>query len=154
MRCYLYSTDSTDPALALNETDWLLDPIEGEYDSEFEWDGRGASVPTLGGRVIHDYGMLEADRNIRIAGSDLTEAERDALESKYAAGGEWHFSARAADVTPATVWLVQFRRVPRGFTAVLDAPKFAVGRYHSQPPALGYVGYKYEIVLMVLEKLA
>jgi len=94
MRCYLYSTDSTDPALALNETDWLLDPIEGEYDSEFEWDGRGASVPTLGGRVIHDYGMLEADRNIRIAGSDLTEAERDALESKYAAGGEWHFSAR------------------------------------------------------------
>src|SRR5687767_5454670 len=122
MRFYLYSTDDPDPAAAVDETDWLLDPIEGEYDPEFEWDGRGAAVVTLGGRIVQDYGRSELDRNIRIAGADLTAAERAALDQKYSAiDTEWFFTARAADATPADVWRVQFRRVPRGFSALLDA---------------------------------
>lgn len=155
MRFYLYSTDEPDPAAAADVTDWLLDPREGEYDSEFEWDGRGAAVPTLGGRIVQDYGRNETDRSIRIAGADLTAGERTALIAKYLqVDTEWFFTARAADGTPADIWRVKFRRVPRGFSAVLDAPAFAIGRFYSQPPAADYERYRYEIVLLVLEKLS
>jgi hypothetical protein len=154
MRFYLYSTANPDPAADAGAISFLLDPVEGEYDPDFEWDGRGAVVPTLGGRVIQDYGMVEADRSIRVAGSDLTAEERAAIEALYIQQDtEWHFTARPADDTPAPVWRVQFRRVPRGFTAVLDAPKFAIGRFYSQPPAAGYEQYRYELVLLVVARV-
>jgi hypothetical protein len=154
MRFYLYSTDNTDPALAIDVTEWGLDPIEGEYDPEFEWDGRGASIATLGGRVNQDWGQNEKDRKIRVAGQDLNPSLRAALETKYnAIDAEWHFTARKAAVTPGDVWLVNFRRSPRGFTAVLDGPTFAVGRMYGEPPDPGYERYRYELVLLVGAKL-
>jgi hypothetical protein len=155
MRLYLYATDNVDPALATNVTEWGLDPIEGEYDPQFEWDGRGADIATLGGRVIQDYGLVETDRKIKIAGRDLTQALKTAIESKFATvDGQWHFTARKAAGVAADVWKVQFRRVPRGFTSVLDGPVFAVGRMYAEPPDSGYERYTYEIVLLVVQKVA
>lgn len=113
MRFYLYATDDVDPAEASNVTEWGLEPIEGEYDSEFEWDGRGADIPTLGGRIIQDWGVHEEDRKIRVAGRDLSPTLRAALETKYLAiETEWHFTARKSAAVSADVWKVQFRRVP------------------------------------------
>jgi hypothetical protein len=155
MKFYLYSTDHADPARAADATEWGLDPLEGEYDPEFEWNGRGADIPTLGGLVIQDYGVIEKDRKIRVAGRDLNGALRSALESKYlVANGEWHFTARRAANIAADVWKVRFRRVPRGFSAVLDGPTFAVGRMYQEPPDPGYERYRYELVLLVLEKIS
>lgn len=155
MRLYLYATDNVDPALASNVTEWGVDPIEGEYDSTFEWAGRGAHIATLGGQVIQDYGLNEKDRKIRIAGRDLTPALRTALQTKYAAvNQEYHFTARPAAVQASDVWKVQFRRVPMGFSAVLDAPMFAVGRMYAEPPPAGYERYRYEVVLLVNLKVA
>jgi hypothetical protein len=155
MRLYLYATDNVDPALASSVTEWGVDPTEGEYDPQFEWDGRGADIATLGGRVIQDYGVVEQDRKIKIAGRDLTQALKTAIESKFTTvGGQWHFTARKASGVAADVWKVQFRRVPRGFTSVLDAPVFAVGRMYGEPPDSGYERYTYEIVLLVVQKVA
>jgi hypothetical protein len=155
MRLYLYATDNVDPALATNVTEWGVDPTEGEYDPQFEWDGRGTDIATLGGRVIQDYGVVEQDRKIRIAGRDLTQALKTGIESKFTTvGGQWHFTARKASGVAADVWKVQFRRVPRGFTSVLDAPVFAVGRMYAEPPDSGYERYTYEIVLLVVQKVA
>jgi hypothetical protein len=155
MRFYLFATDNIDPALASNVTEWGLDPMEGEYDPQFEWDGRGADVATLGGRVVQDYGLVEKDRKIRIAGRDLSAALKSAIESKFTTiDGQWNFTARKSAGAPADVWRVQFRRVPRGFTSVLDGPFFAVGRMYAEPPDAGYERYTYEIVLLVVAKLA
>jgi hypothetical protein len=155
MHFYLYSTDDPHPAEADDVTEWGLDPIEGEYDSEFEWDGRGADIPTLGGRIIQDWGISEKDRKIRVAGRDLNSTLRDELETKYlGVDQEWFFTARKAAGVDADVWRVQFRRVPRGFSAVLDGPTFAVGRMYQEPPDPGYERYRYELVLLVVEKVA
>lgn len=155
MRFYLYATDDPDPAEASNVTEWGLDPIEGEYDSTFEWEGRGADIATLGGRIIQDYGLNEKDRKIRIAGRDLTPALRTALQSKYVAvDQEYHFTARPAEDQAGDVWKVQFRRIPMGFSAVLDGPMFAVGRMYQEPPPAGYERYRYEVVLLSVEKVA
>lgn len=155
MRFYLYATDNVDPAAASNVTEWGLDPIEGEYDSEFEWEGRGSVTPTLGGVVIQDYGTSQQDRKLRVAGRGLDAATRAALESKYLAPNtEYHFIARKSSGAPADVFKVQFRRVPRGFTAQLDAPTFAIGRMISEPAPAGYERYRYELVLLVVEKVA
>ena len=155
MRFYLYSTDDADPAEADDVTEWGLDPIEGEYDPEFEWDGRGSHVTTLGGSVIQDYGVNELDRKIRVAGRDLNNTLRAELETKYLQPNtEWHFTARKAEAVAADVWKVQFRRVPRGFSALLDGPTFAVGRMYQEPPDAGYERYRYELVLLVLEKVS
>jgi len=155
MRLYIYATDNVDPALATNVTEWGVDPIEGEYDSTFEWDGRGTYVPTLGGHVIQDWGLNEKDRKIRIAGRDLTAALRTALQSKYAVvNQQYHFTARPAAGQASDVWKVHFRRSPMGFSAVLDAQMFQIGRMYAEPPPAGYERYRYEIVLLVVQKVA
>ncbi len=155
MRLYLYATDNVDPAHATNVTEWGIDPIDGEYDPRFEFDGRGADIVTLGGRVIQDWGLNEKDRKIRIAGKDLNPTEKSALQTKYeTTNGQFYFTARVAAATPAEVWKVQFRRSPAGFVAVLDAPMFAVGGRYSEPPPSGYERYHYEMVLLVVEKMA
>ena len=130
MRFYLYDTDNVDPALASDVTEWGLDPIDGQYDPQFEWDGRGTDVATLSGRVIQDYGLVEKDRKIRIAGHDLSAALKADIEAKFTTvDGQWNFTARAAAGVASDVWTVQFRRVPRGFTAVLDSSVLC-GRAH------------------------
>ena len=155
MRLYLYGTDNVDPALASNVTEWGVDPVEGEYDSTFEWEGRGADIPTLGGRIIQDYGLNEKDRKIRIAGRDLTPALRTALQTKYAAvNQQYHFTARPAAGQASDVFRVHFRRSPMGFSAVLDATMFAIGRMYEEPPPAGYERYRYDIVLLVVQKVA
>jgi hypothetical protein len=154
MRFYLYSIDDPDPAQALDATEWGLDPIEGEYDPEFEWNGRGSDVATLGGRVIQDYGLNELDRKIRVSGRDLNDTLRAELEMKYVEPNtEWYFTARKAEGVGADVWKVRFRRVPRGFSALIDGPTFAIGRMYQEPPDAGYERYRYELVLLVVEKL-
>jgi len=152
MKFYLYSTDDADPAEAADKIEWQADTLESEYDPAFDWNGRGADVVTLGGHVIHDYGTLEADRKIRCAGF-IDPAEAAALEAAYLAGGEYHFTARKQLGVAADVWKVRFRRVPRGFTAVLDTPVFAIGRAISEPVREGYEQYRYEVVLLVVNKL-
>ena len=155
MRLYLYGTDNVNPTLASNVTEWAVDPVEGEYDSTFDWDGRGADIGTLGGRIIQDWGLNEKDRKIRIAGRDMTPALRTALQSKYAAvNQQYHFTARPAQGQASDVWKVRFRRVPMGFSAILDAPTFAVGRMYAEPAPDGYERYRYELVLLVVEKVA
>jgi hypothetical protein len=155
MRFYLYGTDNVNPTLATNVTEWALDPVEGEYDPTFEWEGRGADIATLGGRIIQDYGLNEKDRKIRLAGRDLTPALRAALQTKYAAvNQQYHFTARPAQGQASDVWKVQFRRVPLGFSAILDAPMFAVGRMYAEPAPDGYERYRYEMVLLVVAKVA
>jgi hypothetical protein len=155
MRLYLYATDNIDPALATNVTEWGVDPIDGEYDPQFEFDGRGANIATLGGRVIQDYGQVERDRKILIKGSDLTLALKTAIEAKYVTvEGQFNFTARKAAATPADVWRVQFQRNPRGFSAVLDAARYGIGHMYVEPAHIDYERYTYEIVLLVVSKLA
>ena len=154
MKFYLYNTDSPDPAIATGLLNWELNPQESEYDPTYEWNGRGADVPTLGGHVYHDYGLVESDRKIRITGSYLDATTMAALEAKYAATNtEYYFSARKVDAVADTIWKVRFRRQPRGFTCELDAPVFMIGRALSQPVPTGYERYKYEMVLLVVSKL-
>ena len=153
MLFYLYSTDDADPAEAATVAlAWQADTLESEYDPAFEWAGRGSDVPTLGGHVIQDYGVVEQDRKIRCAGW-LEADEAAALEAAYIAGGEYHFTARKQTGVAAEVWKVQFRRVPRGFTAVLEATTFATGRLISEPVAADYERYRYELVLLVVAKI-
>ena len=108
-------------------------------------------------KTLKDSGVADVakDRKIRIAGRDLTPALRTALQTKYAAvNQEYHFTARAAAAQASDVWRVQFRRAPMGFSAVLDASTFAIGRMYAEPPAAGYERYRYEIVLLVNQKVA
>jgi hypothetical protein len=155
MRLYLYGTDNLDPNLAGNVTQWGVDPEDGEYDPEFEFAGRGANVATLGGRVLQDYGQVEVDRKIRIAGQDLSLALKNAIAAKYATvDGQFNFTARRAANVASDVWRVQFQRVPRGFSAVLRAAMYQVGRMYAEPAHDDYERYEYEIILLVVSKLA
>jgi hypothetical protein len=153
MKFFLYNTDDADPAAATGVVSWELNAVESEYDPAYEWDGRGADIATFGGRVIQDYGQVEADRKIRVAGIHLDPDTVAALEAKYTAADEYHFTARKVAAVAETVWKVRFRRVPRGFTATLDAPTFQIGRAFSEPAPVGYERYSYEMVLLVIQKL-
>src|SRR5262249_58876439 len=132
-----------EPSLGGGVSERALGPVEGEYNRTCEWEGGGADIAALGGRVIQDYGLDEQDRKIRIGGRDLTPALRAALHTKYAAvNHQYHFTARPAQGQASDVWKVQFRRVPMGFSAILDAPMFAVGRMYAEPAPDGYERYR------------
>lgn len=147
-RFSIFSTDDPDPDKALDVTSWKPDPIEAQYDPRFEWVGRGAHVATLGGMVHQDTGLNIKDRKIFVGGRDMSNALRAELETKYVTvDTEWNFADGLGDV-----FRVRFARDPRGFIAILDAALYAKGIFTSNPPALKYVRYKYEITLLVISQ--
>jgi hypothetical protein len=148
-RFHIYSTDNTDPLLASDSTGWGLDPVEGEYDPRFEWGGRGSHIETLGGRFDQDYGFEITDRKIRIAGRDLSDLVRAALQTKYeAVDQDWHFTHGLGEV-----FKVRFSRNPLGFVTTLDAPLYARGLYIVSPPPPQYVRYRYVLFLRVVSQV-
>lgn len=146
----IYSLDNVDPDLAVDSTSWKPDPRgAAEYDPRFQWEGRGAHTPTLGGMDHQDYGLEIQDRMIRIAGEDFTEALRLAIETKYeAVDTEFHFTSGLGGVVR-----VRFSRVPRGFTSLLDTSLFAKGIFVSPFPPESYRRYRYEILLHVISEV-
>lgn len=149
MRFAIYSTDNIDPALAADATFWDFDPEgPGEYDSRFEWEARGSSVATLGGRIDQDYGFNIKDRKIKVVGEDMLEEARVPLEIKHQKiDATWNFS------DGLEVWRVRFSRKPRGFVTTLNGERFGQGLQISDPPPLAYVRSKYEILLLVDSQL-
>jgi len=160
MRFAIYSTDNIDPNVAADATFFDLDPEAGEYDPRFDWEARGAHVPTLGGVAHQDYGFNIQDRKISIKGADMLEAVRTPLETKHRkTDTQWNFT------DGLEVYRVRFSRKPRGFFAALNVPLYAEGvGLSDKPPALqstgfgdppppAYVRYAYEILLLVVSQL-
>lgn len=149
MRLAIYSTDNADPKVAADATFFDLDVLNGgTYDSRFEWEARGSSEPTLGGRVDQDYGFNVKDRKIRITGKDMLEAVRGPLEIKHQkADTAWNFS------DGLEVWTVRFSRKPRGFVTTLNTSIYGDGLEISDPPPLSFIRYEYEIILLVDSQL-
>jgi len=145
----IYNIDNLDPDLATGLTRWGPDPIDGEYDPTFEWQGRGSHVITLFGRKHQDSGQNITDRRIMIAGSDFTLDLRDQIQSKYEAlDTEFNFTDGEGDV-----FRVRFSRRPRGYHAVLNMGIFAKGILIENPPPAKYRRYSYEIMLWIISQL-
>ena len=118
----VYSTDNVDPDLATDSTSWDFDVWgQGQYDSRFEWEGRGVNTLTFGGRVDQHFGFNIKDRKIRISGADLTEDVRKALQIKYEADQEWNFT------DGIDVFRIRFSLKPSGFAAALDGTMLGKG---------------------------
>jgi hypothetical protein len=151
----IYNTDNTDPDLATGLTRWGPDPISGEYDPRFEWEGRGSHVITLGGppgvakgRKHQDSGLFIQDRKIRIAGSDMFEVLRSELQTKYEAlDTEYHFTDGLGEV-----FKVRWSRRPRGFNAILNTPLYATGIMTGFPPSEKYRRFTYEVMLWIISQ--
>ena len=114
-----YSTDispTTDPANAAPAPAILVvldqPPIFGQYDEKAGSVGRGCVIPTLGGNVIQDFGVLEGDGRIRIAESDALSASTvSSLQTLFeTVDGEYYFT------DGYSVWKIRFAR-PNGFKA-------------------------------------
>ncbi len=148
-RFSIYSTDNVNPDLAADKTSWGPDPISGEYDPTFEWEGRGSHVSTLKGRKHQDSGQNLKDRRIMITGTDFTNDLKNQLQTKYdAIDTEYHFTDGLGEV-----FLVRFSRVPRGWAAILNMPLYAKGILIENPPPEKYRRYSYEIMLWVLSQV-
>ncbi len=156
----VYSTDNVDPTLAVDTTSWDFDVWgQGEYDPRFEWEGRGANILTFGGRVDQFYGFNLKDRKIRIAGIDLTEAIRKALQLKYETDSEWNFT------DGIDVFRVRFSIKPSGFSAALNGLWLGQGIrgftkatiqeiYQSQTLLVSnFLKFKYTLLLRVVSQL-
>ena len=112
-----YSTDidpTTDPANAdpVPGTLVALDqpPYFGDYDLQAGAVGRGSVHATLGGHVIQDFGVFEADERISFSESDaLSSATATALKTLFeTVNGEYYFT------DGHNVWKIRFAR-PDGF---------------------------------------
>ncbi len=145
----IYSTDNSDPGIALDSTSWGPDPNSAEYDPEFEWAGRGSHTPTLGGVAHQDYGFNIADRKIRIKGTDMSQTLRDAIDAKNKQTDvQWNFTDGNGKV-----YRVRFSRVPRGFVAIKNEILYAKGLFKSNPPDAAYTRFTYEIILLVTSQI-
>lgn len=152
----IYSIDNVNPDLAADLTRWGPDPIAGEYDPEFEWEGRGSHTITLGGppgsvkgRKHQDSGLFIQDRRIMISGSDFTVGLRDEIQTKYeAVDTDFNFTDGLGEV-----FRVRFSRRPRGFSPLLNTPLYATGLLTGFPPPEKYRRYSYEIMLWVKDQL-
>jgi len=142
-----YSTDidpTTDPANAdpAPETLVVLDqvPILGDahYDLMAVETGRGSVIPTLGGVVIQDFGVVDGDQRISFSDSDALGAETvaDLRTIHETVDGEYFFT------DGYDIWRVRFAR-PGGF------------RYRRNLfwAAHGKAIYSYEINLIVTASL-
>lgn len=136
---YIYSTDNTNPLQAgnrvkLDDAPW----VEG-IDTYGDTYGRGSVHKTIGGVVVQDFGVLDADRTISFSGVDaLKQATVDALLTMYRSiGAEWHFT------DGVDVFKVKFSRNPPGFRAWRNLKYTHVA----------YPFYSYEINLIVLDQV-
>ena len=112
-----YSTDispTTDPANANPQPATLVvldqPPYFGEYDLNAGSVGRGSVIDTLGGQVVQDFGVFEADQRISFSEPDaLSSATVTALKTLFeTVNGEYFFT------DGHNVWKVRFAR-PAGF---------------------------------------
>ena len=142
-----YSTEidpTTDPANADPAPDTLvvLDqvPILGDahYDFVAGETGRGSVIPTLGGAVVQDFGVVDGDQRISFSDSDALSAETiaDLKAIHETVDGEYFFT------DGYDIWRIRFAR-PGGF------------RYRRNLfwAAHGTAIYSYEINLIVTASL-
>lgn len=87
-------------------------PIFGTYDFDAGEVGRGSVIPTLGGNVIQDFGVIEGDGRISFSETDaLTTETVNALKAIHrVVDGEYFFT------DGFQIWRVRFAR-PNGFKA-------------------------------------
>lgn len=119
-------------------------PLFGSYDFDAGEVGRGSVIPTLGGNVIQDFGVIDGDKRISFSESDaLTAATVAALKVIHAVvDGEYFFT------DGFQIWRVKFAR-PNGFKA---RKNLLMAQYADET---GYPGdrYSYEINLIVVAEL-
>jgi hypothetical protein len=149
----IYSTDGsdpTDPTTASDYTYFYGNPRHGEYDPDYDWDGRGSHIQTLGSVVHQDFGVNDKDRKIRIRDDDaIPESIRDELQLKYEEEDtEWHFT------DGLRVFRIVFSRRPRGFHAWLNMAKFDEGLQRGLSDPDEYCWYSYEMLLHVIQVVA
>ena len=138
-------------AFAIDVTEFYQDPLGGEYDPEYEWEGRGSVLPCLSGVQVQDMGVDMQDRKILIRDTDaLKQAHVDALEAKYQVRDTmWYFT------DGLNVFKVQFTRHPRGFRKWRNVKSFIRWLHMSPRPDAGsIVWWSYEIVLLVREVIS
>lgn len=105
-------------------------------------EGRGGVIRTGGGVVYHDFGVVEGDGMIYIAGNVadgewLRPATVTAIQAAEAVvDAEYYFT------DGISCWKVRWSRKPRGFRAWYDAMWARVGR----------IEYSYEINFIVVAK--
>jgi len=142
-----YSTEidpTTDPAGAdpAPETLVVLDqvPILGDahYDLMAGEVGRGRVIPTLGGAVIQDFGVVDGDQRISFSDSDALTAETvaDLKTIHETVDGEYFFT------DGYDIWRIRFAR-PGGF-------RYRRNLFWAVHET---VIYSYEINLIVVETL-
>lgn len=119
-------------------------PIFGTYDFDAGEVGRGSVIPTLGGNVIQDFGVIEGDGRISFSETDaLTTETVNALKAIHrVVDGEYFFT------DGFQIWRVRFAR-PNGFKA---RKNLLMAQYSDEQ---GYPGdrYSYEINLIVVAEL-
>lgn len=142
---YFYSTErgasvtpeTLDPAPA---TLVKLDqpPIFGSYDFDAGNTGRGSVIPTLGGNVIQDFGVVVSDGRISFSETDapFSAANIAAIKAIHDVVDAQYFFTDGF-----SAWTVQFLR-PNGF-------KYRQNLLWTQH---GESVYSYEINLIVIEK--
>lgn len=151
----IYSTDAvdpTDPTTASDYTYFYKNPKYGDYDDDYERQGRGSHIKVLDGVYHQDFGVHEEDRKIFIRDGDnfpaIPKSIRDALQTKYKAiDTEWYFTPDNG----MTVFLVIFSRKPRGFRTHKNMALYNEGLQAGTPNSDVYNWYSYEILLLVKE---
>jgi hypothetical protein len=106
-------------------------------------EGRGKVIRTKNGVVYHDFGVVEGDGMLYVAGNVsegewLTPATVAALKAAEAVVGAEYFFTDGV-----SCWKVRWSRQPRGFRAWYDAMWARVGR----------IEYSYEINFLVVAKV-
>jgi len=114
------------------------DPLFSEYDPDGAGNDRGIVIRTMGGTVIQDMGVEEADGVITFSDTDALSASTvSSLRSAYeTVDGQYYFT------DGYNCWKVQFSRQPRGFVARRNL-LFA---YH------GTNIFSYEVTLLVVSE--
>jgi len=139
----IYSTEVTatltpDSSGAITLIIFDRDPFYGKYESVAANEDRGSVFKTLSGKVIQDFGVLEADEIINFSDTDALGATVvGQLEVSSAVVDEQFYFTDGYNC-----WLVQFSRQPRGFKSMRNI----LLSYH------GTHVFSYEINLIVISK--
>lgn len=111
----IYSTDisaTLDPDNAVPAPATLIifdqDPLFGTYNPAGTGQDRGSVLPTLGGSVVQDFGIVQSDDRIIFSDTDaLSSATVAAMQTVYeGVGQQWYF------IDGYECWKVQFSRNP------------------------------------------
>jgi len=139
----IYTTDAnpiTVPESASSMVKLDDPPWAGDYDNFGDATGRGSVHRTLGGVVVQDFGVLDSDRTIKIAGTDaLRTSTVTLIDTMYRLKDAVYIFTDGYEF-----YRVRFSRNPAGFRYWRNL-KFA-------EKARSY--YSYEINLIVVERVA